>query len=166
MGPFGFSYVVPPCKLAGFLWVRILPGSLIILAGSNSSGLAGNFQVEPSGRKGSCWDSANVRAAARVDTSWAKLAGEPRSPFCSRRLFVDADRFLQGVPGGRTALEQFGRDRNNWRTPYTRRIFDRLLKPDAVFLDFEAPGVTKEGRLLIELAQQWPKTNAATSKAV
>ena len=62
-------------KGAGFLWVRIPPGSLVILAGSSSSGLAGNFQVEASNDKGSLGDSASERAVTRVNVEQAPKTG-------------------------------------------------------------------------------------------
>jgi hypothetical protein len=62
-------------KGAGFLWVRIPPGNLVILAGSSSSGLAGNFQVEASNDKGSLGDSASERAVTRVNVEQAPKTG-------------------------------------------------------------------------------------------
>ena len=58
-------------KALVFPWVRIPPGGLVILAGSSSSGLAGDFQVEASSGKGSVSDSASVRAVTRVNVEQA-----------------------------------------------------------------------------------------------
>ena len=91
-----------PCKGVAFQWVRIPPGSLIILAGSSSSDSGGNKRVGALNDKGSFSDSASVRAVTYVNAEQAPkmgLAGADPPPLKGKATVAAHRGMVRGQSG-------------------------------------------------------------------